>query len=76
MKNKLKFSGYLLNNYHRTGISLMVKNLSANARDMRSIPESGRSPGEGNGNQLQNSYLGNPMDKGDRWAIVDGVTKE
>ena len=54
----------------------MVKNLSANAGDMCSIPESGRSPGEGNGNQLQNSYLGNPMDKGDSLATVDGVTKE
>ena len=54
----------------------MVKNLSANAGDMDSIPESGRSPGEGNGSPLQNSYLGNPMDKGARWATVHGVTKE
>ena len=54
----------------------MVKNLSANAGDMDSIPESGRSPGEGNGSPLQNSCLGNPMDKGARWATVHGVTKE
>ena len=38
----------------------MVKNLPANARDLSSIPGSGRSPGEGNGNLLQYSCLGNP----------------
>ena len=41
----------------------MVKNPLANARDSVSIPELGRSPGEGNGNPLQYSCLGNPMDK-------------
>ena len=41
-----------------------------------SIPESGRSPGEGNGNPLQYSSLGNPMDRGARWATVHGVAKE
>ena len=35
-----------------------------NAGDLGSIPESGRSPGEGNGNPLQNSGLENPMDGG------------
>ena len=35
----------------------MVKNLSANAGDMGLIPGSGRSPGEGNGNPLQHSWL-------------------
>ena len=42
----------------------MVKNLSANegdARDMGSIPGSGRSPGEGNGNPLQCSCLKNSV---------------
>ena len=34
------------------------------AGDMGSIPGSGRSPGEGNGNPLQYSCLGNPMDRG------------
>ena len=34
------------------------------------IPGSGRSPGEGNGNPLQYSCLGNPMDKGSWWATV------
>ena len=58
---------------------LVVKNPPASggdARDMGSIPESGRSPGEGNGNPLQCSCLGNPMDRGAWWATVHGVTKE
>ena len=42
----------------------MEKNPPANARDVGSIPGSGRSPREGNGNPLQYSYLGNPMDRG------------
>ena len=40
------------------------------------IPGSGRSPEEGNGNPLQYSCLGNPMDRGAWWATVHGVTKE
>ena len=44
-------------------------------RDMGSIPGSGRFPGEGNGNPLQYSYLGNPMDRGAWQAIVQGVAK-
>ena len=40
----------------------MLKNLPASARDVGSIPEMQRSPGVGNGNQRQYSYLGNPMD--------------
>ena len=39
----------------------MVKNLPANARDVGSIPGLGRYSGEGNGNPLQSSWLGNPM---------------
>ena len=42
----------------------VVKNLPANTGDLSSIPESGRSPGEGNSNPLQYSCLGNPMDRG------------
>ena len=42
----------------------MVKNPSANAGDTGSIPGSGISPGEGNGNPVQYSYLENPMDRG------------
>ena len=41
----------------------MVKNSPANAEDSGSIPESGRSPGGGNGNPLWYSYLKNPMDQ-------------
>ena len=57
----------------------VVKNLPANARDIRdagSIPGLGRSPGEGNGNPLQYSYLENPMDRGAWQATVYKVTKE
>ena len=39
------------------------KNLPASARDMASIPGLGRSPGEENGNSIQYSCLGNPMDR-------------
>ena len=42
---------------------IVVKNLPANAGDMGSIPESGRSPEGGNGNPLQYSCLENPMDR-------------
>ena len=42
----------------------VVKNPLANAGDAGSIPGSGRYPGEGNGNTLQYSCLGNPMDRG------------
>ena len=55
-----------------------IKNPPANAEDIRdvgSIPGSGRSSGERNGNPLQYSYLENPMDRGARWAIVHGVAK-
>ena len=44
-------------------------------RDSGSIPGSGRSPGEGNGNPLQSSCLGHPMDRGAWRATVHGVTK-
>ena len=40
-----------------------------------SIPELGRSPGEGNGNPLQYSCLENPTDRGAQWATVHGVTE-
>ena len=49
----------------------VVKNSPANAgdaSDVGSIPGSGRSPGVGNGNPLQYSCLGNPMDSGVWWG--------
>ena len=54
----------------------MVRNPSANAGHAGSIPESGRSPGGGNGNRLQYSCAENPMDRGAWRATVHGVTKE
>ena len=41
---------------------------ACNAGDPGSIPGPGRCPGEGNGNSLQYSFLGNPMDGGAWWA--------
>ena len=46
-----------------------------NAGDPGSIPGSGRSPGEGNGNLLQYSCLETPMERGAWWAAVHGVAK-
>ena len=57
---------------------LVVKNPPASSEDIRdatSIPESGRSRGEGNGNPLQYSYLVNPVDRRGWWATVPGATK-
>ena len=49
------------------------KEFAYNAGDLGSIPGSGRSPGEGNGNPLQYSCLENPMDRGHWKATVHGV---
>ena len=57
-------------------VGSVVKNPPANARDMDSIPGLGRSPGEGNGNPLQYSCLGNLKDRRAWQAIVHGVIKE
>ena len=51
------------------------KAFACNAGDLGSIPGLGRSPGEGNGNPLQYSYLENPMDRGAWRATVHGFTK-
>ena len=56
----------------------MVKNppvSTEDARDTGLIPGSGRSPGGGNGNPLQYSCLGNPMDRGAWWATAHEVAK-
>ena len=47
-----------------------------NAGDLDSIPGSGRSPGEGNGNSFQYSCLENPVGGGAWQSIVHGVTEE
>ena len=54
----------------------MVKNILANAGYVGLVPGFGRSPGEGNGNPVQYSCLGNPMDRGAWWATVHEVTIE
>ena len=54
-------------------VALVIKNLPANAGDIRDFPGSGRSPGGGNGNPLQYYCLENPMDRGTWWATVHGV---
>ena len=51
------------------------KESACNAGDLGSIPGLGRSPGEGNGNPLQDSCLENPMDRGAWQATGHGVTK-
>ena len=51
------------------------KESACNARDLGSIPRSGRSSGEGRGYPLQYSRLENPMDRGAWWATVPGVMK-
>ena len=59
-------------------MALVVKNLPANAGDIRDVvsnPGLGSSPGEGNGNPFQYSCLENPMDGGVWQAIVHGVAK-
>ena len=48
---------------------------ACNEGDLGSIPGSGRSPGEGNGNPLQYSCLENPMDREAWWATVHRVAK-
>ena len=56
-------------------VAQLVKNMPANAGDMGLIPGLRRSPGEGNGNLLQYSCLGN-MNRRAWWAIAHGVAKE
>ena len=55
---------------------IVIKNLPAKAgqaRDVGLIPGSGRSPGVGNGNPFQYSYLENSVDRGPWWATVQGL---
>ena len=67
-----------ISTYWASQVGSMVKNLPANARDTGDtglIPRSGRSPGGGNVNSLQYSYLKNPMDRGDWQATAHRVTE-
>ena len=54
----------------------VLKNLPAKAGDAGSIPGSGRSPGEGNGNPLQDSCPEIPRERGAWWALVHGVAED
>ena len=69
---------HLLKSKECTGLLLWLssKESTCNAGDTGSIPGLGTSPGEGNGNPLQNSCLRNPMGKEARPATIHGVTKE
>ena len=72
----LFFSAKLLRQLWASLVAQMVKKISAwKAGDLGSIPGSGRAPREGNGNPLQYSCLGNPMDRGARRATVHGIAK-
>ena len=55
--------------------SSVGKESACNVGDLGSIPGSGRSPGEGNGNPLQYSFLENPIDRGAWWATVHGIAR-
>ena len=74
-KESLEENGYM----YGLPSGAVVKNLAVNAADTRnagSIPGSGRSPGVGNGNPLQYSYLSYPMNSGAWWAtVIHGVAK-
>ena len=64
--------------YGASQVTLVVKNLPANAGDLRDNefnPWVGRSPGGGHSNPLQYSWLENPMDRGPWQATVHGVAK-
>ena len=52
----------------------VVKNTPTKAGHAISMPELGRSPGGGNDNPLHYSFLENPMDRGEWWSRVQGVS--
>ena len=56
-------------------VAMLAKNPPTNVGDTGSIPGSGRSPRDRNGNPLQHSCLGNPMDRGAWQAVVQEVAK-
>ena len=63
---------------HKYLMVLAVKNplaIAGDLRDMGSVPELGRSPGEGNDNPLQYSCLETAKDRGPWWATVHRVAQ-
>ena len=76
--SKLEINSRLINqviHIWASQVAQMLKNPPANAGDVGLILESGRSPGEGNGNSLQYSFLKNLVDRRAWWAPVHGVAK-
>ena len=65
----------IFNNFCNKQGSSVERIFVNSAEDLRSIPESGRSPGERNGNPLEYSCLESPMKRGAWWATVHGVKK-
>ena len=61
--------------HHVLSCSSVGKASTCNEGDLGSIPGSGRSPGEGNGNPLQYSCLENPMDRGTWQATFHGIAR-
>ena len=61
---------------HNFPCGSVLRKLPADAGNLGLIAASGRSPGKGNGNLLQDSCLGNPMNRGAWWASIHGVTKD
>ena len=80
LRKELAFSLWVTGRLGASQLALVVKNLPVNVnagdiRDAGLIPESGRSPEEGNGNPPHYSSLENPMDRGAWWATVHRVAK-
>ena len=78
MQQDIAVSKYLPSRYLGFPSGAVVKNLldnAGNTKDSGLIPGLGMSPGEGNGNILQYSCLGNSMDRGAWRATVHGVAK-
>ena len=67
---------YIYMLYWASLVAQTVKKFMCNAGDLGSYPRLGRFPGEGNGNSLQYSCLGNPKDRGVWRATVQGGHKE
>ena len=77
-RTRLNDFTFFFHPYLACQVALVVGDPLANAGDIRDlslIPGSRRCPGEGNGNPLQYSCLGNPTDRGTWWATIHGVAK-
>ena len=68
--------GNVIENWYSCSWGFLGGSGVSSAGDLGSIPGSGRSPGEGNGNLLQYSCLGNPTDGEAWWAAVHEVTRD